>query len=293
MVDDVGTGTTTRRKEVVALSLALWAAAALGTGGAQAQVVNVAKQLRDIEKGGLFGDIEASLDWRTGNTRLLSVHGEMALFYSRWPHLVFVSAAAAYAREGAEDETYIHRFFEHLRYRIGVIEWLGLEAFGQHDYNRFRRLEVRALGGAGLRFSFDLFDDTFFVAWGASYMYEYAEAGRGDHPDSGTVEHNHRFNNYLSLVLAPLERVTVDSTLYVQPRFDDFSDLLLLSESGLHVDVLSWLNIRISYTFFLDTRPFHGVHDHDSTLKTTVGVSLGPWLTPEPEEEEDPDEPET
>lgn len=279
----------------VASPLSPWAGAAmmaaafiLVSTASEAQVVNVAKALADIDQKGLYGSVQGSLDWQTGNTRTLSVFGKLDLFLNLDRHLVFASASASHATQGEDDVVFISKTFEHLRYRIAILDWLGLETFGQHDFNRFRRLRIRALGGIGPRVSLELVQDLFFLSLGTSYMFEFTEASKGDHDDSSVREYNHRWNNYLSVVLTPRDNVSLDSTLYVQPRFDHMKDLLLLSESGLTVEIVSWLTLRVSYSFFLDTRPFDDVHNYDSALKTTLGVRFGPWFAPPPAPEPQP-----
>jgi hypothetical protein len=65
----------------------------------------------------------------------------------------------------------------------------------------------------------------------------------------------HRWSSYLSLVYAANERLRMSSTTYVQPRFDMFADLRLLSEGMLDVTLLDPISVRLTLRLRWDSDP--------------------------------------
>ena len=124
----------------------------LTSRGAAAQIVNVQALFDDATAPlGASGAAELSLDWRTGSTSLLVAR---ALVLGQWrteKHTVLGAVRGEYGF--ARDELIVSKFLEHLRYRYRFTDWLAGELFLQHELDAFRRLRLRALAGAGPRFT--------------------------------------------------------------------------------------------------------------------------------------------
>ena len=96
----------------------------------------------------------------------------------------------------------------------------------------------------------------FSLAIGSDYMIEYealdASQVLSPLPPQTLV---HRWSSYLSLVYAANDRLRMSSTTYLQPRFDMFSDLRLLSEGMLDVTLLDPISIRLTLRLRWDSEP--------------------------------------
>lgn len=232
-----------------------------------ARIVNVQRAAsRDAEEG-WSGELTGSVQWRTGNTDLTRVAAGLSTLYLTGPHRFFLSGSATYAVES--DETSVNNTFEHLRYRHRLFDWLSGEAFVQHEYDEFRRLLVRALAGLGPRLDLPL-PPGYTAALGSAWMYEYERLTRDGLPDAGRIERNHRWSNYLAGAAILTEGISVDHTFYVQPRFADFSDYRLLSETAIVLDVKKWLAVRLSFVAAYDARPPADVEKLDTDFGTSL-----------------------
>lgn len=247
----------------------------------RAQIVNVAPSLAAGSKSGLSGDLAQSLEWKTGNTRSLIVKGGLKLRYVLPAHRVQFLASGQYSSFGGS--AFDRQVMEHLRYRYDPLEWLGLEAFGQHEYSEFRRLSLRALAGAGLQLRMT-WADQLSVALGSAYMFEHerldhAEDGDGTaYADAGDNASNHRWSNYLLWTWHLAEHLSFLHSTYLQPRFGDFEDLRVLSELGIKVRLLGNLSLKVAATLAYDSRPPMGVKKLDTALVNSLSWSFGPWL---------------
>ena len=237
---------------------------------ARAQIVNVQPLLDKQAGAGVSGVLEASADWRTGNTNLTLLSGNAVAQYRRDRHLVFVTLHGELGvKSGAE---FVSKDLEHLRYRVRLNRALDGEAFAQHDADAFRRLAVRAIGGLGLRVRLVAGRVvTFAVA--AAYMLEYEKLAVGMFPDSAQRTLDHRLSSYAVITVGG-KRVSVAHTFYAQPRFDDFRDLRMLHDSTLALVVTHYLSVRFGFTLTLDTEPPAGVQPLDTTVKSSLALTF-------------------
>jgi hypothetical protein len=250
---------------------ALIAVAAAATPAA-ANIVNIQGSLAAEPKPGLSGTVAATADWRTGNTDLVQVGGSVALLY-RDGRVVGLGLARAEYGEGG-GVAYSERSFEHLRLRVGLDDchrWMW-EVFAQHEYDAFRRLEVRALTGTGPALRVIDSKDAWAVI-GAAYIIEYERFGEGPYADSDRRDVAHRASAYATASVAFDTAVTASETLYVQPRLDDPGDLRFLSETAVTSKLRSWLAITSSFVVAVDRTPPESIDRVDTQLKTSLAVS--------------------
>lgn len=233
---------------------------------AEARIVNVESAAsRDAEEG-LSAELAGSLLWATGNTDLTQASGTFGLLYLKGPHRLFFSGRAVYGLD--EGETYVSNVFEHLRYRHRLTDLLSGETFVQHEYDEFRRLQFRALFGVGPRA--ELLFRGWEVAVGSAWMLEVERFSDDGAPDAGQEEVNHRWSSYLAAGGEITEGIDLSHTFYVQPRFDDFSDHRLLSESAAVLEVKDWLAVRLSFVAAYDSSPPDEVDSLDTTFNTSL-----------------------
>ncbi len=239
---------------------------------AHAQIVDVQSLIGHDVRDGASGKLEASADWRTGNTRRLRLAGAVIARWRAGAHLVFGVARGEYGRSAgvgpAPQVTDASRDFEHLRYRWQATTWLAPEAFAQHEADRFRRLRLRALVGAGARARV-LERGPWSVHVGAAVMAEYERLTRDDLPRAGTTVIDARLSTYAVARWNRSDDVAASETIYVQPRLGDARDVRLLSETALTARLGAGVAFRFALVIAHDSRPPPG------TARTDAGLQSG------------------
>jgi putative salt-induced outer membrane protein YdiY len=250
----------------LAIALALLA---LHPADATAQIVNVQSRIGEVPQG-FSGQLEGTLDWRTGNVDLLATAGAATLRYRHDRHLAFAIARGEYGRSGEPSRRFMARTFAHLRYRRELTPLVAIEGFGQHELDRFRRLELRALVGAGPRFTL-LSGGTFGLALGTAYMLEReALDDNPDASDAGRSTTTHRLSSYAIFSIKANENVSLVNTIYFQPAFADPGDLRLLEELSLVAKLSGWLAVKTAYALAYDAAPPSLLESTDSSLQTSL-----------------------
>ena len=238
---------------------------------APAQIVNVQARFAGEPEPGLHGAMEASLDWRTGSQEYLAVRGGLTGTANYGNHLFLALGQGEHGLSSGERT--LSRTLEHLRYRYRIHDHLFAEAFVQHEYNAFRRLQLRGLAGAGPRFLL-VREKVFTAAVGVALMIEREELGHDDLPDAGRVTTDARFSSYVVGQLQLMENLTVAQTLYVQPRADRFSDVRLLNETAITARANPRVGLTLGLLLFYDRAPPAGVPRLDSQLRTALAVTF-------------------
>jgi hypothetical protein len=242
------------------------------TAPAHAQIVNVQSILATDAEPGLSGSITGTLDWRTGNIDLLLVSLSPVVRYRSGRQLIIGTAKGELGQRGGE--TIIKRTFEHARYRYAVRPRLTAEVFAQHAFDEFRRLELRALVGAGPLFHLIVRERSRLSA-GVAYMFEYEVLDDNPaNPDAGETDIAHRLSTYVTGSYQLKDDLQIVQTVYLQPRLNDVSDARILSESQLVVQLTKKLSITTSLSLAYDSEPPDGVDDLDTALKASLTFSF-------------------
>lgn len=184
---------------------------------------------------------------------------------------VLMTGSARYSEAG--EKTVVSQSYLHMRWTGMWHPRLGTDAFLQHQYDRFFRLQRRSLAGAGVRV--DIVHEPAFLLWGGSaYMLEYerinVQPGAPDAPETLS----HRWTNYLTGRLAISDTFSMQSTTYFQPRLDDFSDYRILESLEAQAKVTDLLGFGLSMTVLHDSAPPTGVKTTDLRLSTTAHLAL-------------------
>jgi hypothetical protein len=261
-----------RRRPVsrpVPLLLAL--AVVASSPSASAQISNVQPLLAKEAEPGASGALEGSLDWRTGNVSLLIFSGSLITRYRRGRHLLFFLARGDETLSAGDRILFKH--LEHLRYRVDVVGPVQMEVFGQVEQDQARRVWPRALGGGGPRLTL-IGSENLDLAVAAAYMLEYQHIRATGQADDGNDELAHRLSSYVVLTVRASSILKLGETFYVQPRFDDASDLRLLSETELLVAITDHLALKSALYVAYDSSPPLGIHHLDTGLKTTLQASF-------------------
>jgi len=258
------------RARARSLAAALFTAAVLVVSPAARAQVNAEALRSTLRKNPNFLWLEGALVGRSGNTQTMTFAASAFGGLTSDPHLFFSRLSADYGQ--ARGETTVARWMAHARYNYRLTGVVALEALTQVQHDRFRRLAVRDLYGAGLRFDIVNEEDVEVFA-GTTYLLEHevieSVPGSASYDDAW-----HRSSSYggINLRVSPL--VDLSSVSYAQPRFDRPLDFRLLSETLVSFAISKLLSARISATLWYDNRPPYGVRTYDVEVKNSLVVRL-------------------
>ena len=141
----------------------------------------------------------------------------------------------------------------------------------QINYNKSRLLLFRSLAGLGLRATI-LSDSVSNFTFGTSYMYEYENLDNSKSFFQLSKTYHHRWSNYISYSNSISKNTRLSIVIYAQPRFDNFSDLRMLSENHFSVGLTNRLSFSLNFSLMYYSHPPIGVKELDTNSK--VGLSI-------------------
>lgn len=253
-------------KKLIGIALAVTLVGSASTS--YAQIVNVQPLMSSNSgEGGLKGEVGGSLTLKTGNVDLLLANATILASYSSGAHKLISSSSGQVGLKS--DDKFLERLFTHLRYQITFSDWLTWETYTQVATDRFRRMSLRALAGAGPRLAL-VEGPAVAFAVAASYMFEREMLNEGDAADGGAVYNNHRLSLYVTgkFILAPL--VKLIHTTYFQPRADDLMDFRVSSETNLAIKMTDSVGISLGYLLTYDADSPEDVKDMDTSTNARI-----------------------
>lgn len=260
-----------RSGKSVALALSCAAfALACEVRSARAQV-NVEALRRDLRDRNATASIGATFTGRTGNVQSVEAGGS-ALGAARVDRSTFLASVQAdYGRFAGA--TTVSKSFLHLRYNYELLQWLIAEAFVQQQQDKFQRLLLRELAGAGPRFVLTDEEDL-RVALGVAGMFEYERIAVAEGASDDPIERAVRLSSYVSGVWQPDSRVRMIATAYVQPRVDAWDDYRVLFEGSLQNQITKRVSVKIIATVRHDSEPPTAVKPTDVEIKNAFALSF-------------------
>jgi hypothetical protein len=240
---------------------------------AAAQIVNAQSALASPPKSnGAVASIEGKLDWRDGNNSLLDTGAAATVVVRHDRALLLAVARAGYAE--SRDQVITKKTFEHVRARIKLDTRWRWELFGQHEYDQFRRISLRAVAGTGPALAvIDRAGGGAIV--GLAVMFDYERLDNR----AGTIDAGRRYGVFrASAYLAGHEQLAANAslvqTVYVQPRFDDASAIRVLGELTLLTKLTTRVALTNGFTISYDATPPAHIKHHDAELKVGAVVSF-------------------
>lgn len=240
---------------------------------AHAQIVNVQSLIGDEPEEGFSGAVEAGADYRRGNVDLVLARGAATARFRRGDDVVFAIVKGEYGRTGEPSATFVAKVFEHARYRRVLTSIVTAETFAQHEGDRFRRLRVRALVGAGPRVRIAR-GETWSLHGGAAYMFEHEQLSDDALAGAGERQTVHRLSTYLVGHVEANEHVTASATCYVQPRFDRPRDLRLLGEAALATALSTHLTFKTALVVAHDSEPPAEIEETDVSVLSAFAAKF-------------------
>lgn len=255
-----------RARFVAALVFAL---VLLGSSRAYAQV-NAEALRSTLRQNPRFLWLQSAIAGNAGNTNTITYSGAAFGGLTSLPHLAFARAAIDFG--AANGSTNVSKSVAHARYNYVLTPVIALEALAQVQRDRFRRLSLRDLYGAGLRFTlYETPDNELFC--GTTYLFEHEIIG--DIPGSrGTNDIWHRSSDYFGFNVNVTPIVQASSVVYVQPRWDRPLDFRVLSDTVVAFTITKLLSAGVSANLWYDNRPPAGVHTYDLAIKNSLIFKL-------------------
>ena len=233
--------------------------------------VNIEKYNSLLNKTGPSGNISFYLSAKTGNTDIQQFSADGRFNYTTKTFYTFLIAQGEYGWKKGEE--FSNNALLHLRYIHNTCELVNPEAFSQINYNKKRKLLFRSLVGGGIRISLTKNSEMSFV-YGTSYMYEYEKLDLTSSSEHPNFTKHHRWNNYLSYSNSITKNTRLSVVVYAQPRFDDFSDVRILSENHLAVTLTKKLSLSLNFSLRYDSKPPDGIKNLDTNTKFGLTVKL-------------------
>ena len=218
----------------------------------QAQIVNVESLRRTSDTSKWSGSAALDVGLIKNTNSIFRITNRIRLQYNTNDNLyLFINDINL---QRIEDNSFVNRGIQHLRYNKKVAERIKVEAFAQSQYDAVSDIKFRGLLGAGPRFKLTKNKNYRFYL-GTLIMYEYEEASD---PEIAILR-DFRGSTYFSLSMFPVENLSIVSTTYYQPLLKEFSDYRISNETSVAFQILRNLAFKTSFTFNFDTEPIIGI----------------------------------
>lgn len=232
----------------------------------QAQVMNIEQERISTDTTGWAGTAQVSFQyfknkaevWNAGGHLHLQYKTKKSLYLGLTDYTLSKSAGADFANAG----------IQHLRYNYKINDWFTAEAFTQAQFNKLLNVDFRWLLGAGPRFKV-IKTKPFRMYAAVLYMYEYEELA-----DTSLIHRDHRLSSYISLTLKLRKNLTLLNTTYFQPKFTDFSDFRLSSQTDLKIGISKHFAFKMSYVYFYDAVPAENVPNETHALQNSLSFEF-------------------
>ena len=156
----------------------------------------------------------------------------------------------------------------HLRWVRNLSGNLFLENYAQVQTDTFRRLELRSLAGSGVRYDFVNTEDQ-FLTFGVSAFYSEEDQKVLPEFTDGGLEVLVRVSSYVNSVLDLTDSLTLKTTVYFQPVWDEMSDHRLSGRISFINKLMKNLKFETALSINHDNEPPQGVDPTDT--ETSLG----------------------
>ncbi len=213
-----------------------------------AQIVNIEEQRITGTNDSVhwYGHLRFGASLVKVQQEVLQLNTAAQVEHKRGKNLFLFLMDSRFLRAGGKD--FNNAGFAHLRYNRKLTDPLSVEAFSQIQFNRLLFIELRALGGSGLRYR--VFKDSSGknrVYFGAAYLFEHNQF------TDKTADRNwHRLSSYLSFTFRPWQGVTLASTTYFQPQITEWKNYRFATECRLDTPLGKKLSFFTDFTLQTD-----------------------------------------
>jgi len=230
----------------------------------QAQILNAESLRKVTDTSGFSGSASVNFALKKNVNHFVTLGSDVHIQYKKNNHLALFKNDVNFQK--IEGENFENSLISHLRYNYRLHPRIAWEVFVQGQYNKINLIGFRALAGTGPRFK--LTDSEKYKLYlGAAAMYEYEEVTDNITP----IQRSFRGSSYFSFSLYPTENISIISTTYYQPLFENVSDYRISSQSSVLVGLFSNFSVKLSHTFVYDAFPAVGIPN--SQYEFTTGIA--------------------
>lgn len=233
----------------------------------RSQIVNVESYRKKTDTIGWAGNAEATIFINKNNDFVLAFNTNIQLQYKTKRSLYLMLTDLATVRANT-DQRFVNGGFQHFRYNYKITDRFVWEAFVQGQFSEPLGIDWRYLAGTGPRYKI-FGGDQFRLYVAALYMSEWEKT---NDINSG-IQYN-RMSSYVSFTLAPNENVSVVSTTYYQPRFDQWDDYRIAESLNIKTNITKQLYFKLEYTLLYDTKPPAGIVNTTYNLNSGFGLDF-------------------
>jgi len=222
------------------------------------------------DKAGIHGKVFTSLQTKRGNTDKDNYKAGLKVTYdSNNSFVSWAEVSAEYGESNDIEDT--NKAYIHLRHIHALTKKnLRTELFSQVEEDKFRLIQRRILGGAGVRVKmFDTLENTnAYLGFGA--LYETIKY-------TSTVdkkEDNIRFNGYFAYTMNLTKDSKLSYSLYYQPKYNKFKDYIQAHKMDLKLQVYKSLFLKLRVAYDVDSIPAIGVKKYDFYQETSFVLNF-------------------
>ncbi|WP_141691508.1 DUF481 domain-containing protein [Rhodohalobacter halophilus] len=250
-------------------SLTLFVALLFTAELASSQVLNVERNRADGNSNGWTGELGTDFSLNKYNDRVIKVGGQAnaSYFSDRHSYLMLSSIDLV----NVDGNSLVSNGYVHLRATFQREKTLSPEIFTQYQYNNNLGLQNRALGGAGVRYTF-LSRDHLRGHFSTGLMYEYEDWGLNNE----VSVQNELLKSTSNLVIRGdlNEQTSLTMIGYYQARPDRFFKPRATSENQLNIRMSRSLTFRVNFTMTYDVEPVIDVPKLTYELKNGIVLSF-------------------
>lgn len=229
-----------------------------------AQIVNIETLRFMLDSNGWVGQIQASLNYKEDKFTNFSSSTGLHLAYKHNKHNFLTISSFGYMK--VDENELANNLFGHLRYNYDLSSTFIIEAFVQSKYDEFINIRMRNLAGGGLRIKLAHTKKLRFYS-GFTGMYEHEEL------TDNIKNEGARMSDYISFVYS-IDPFTFSYTTYYQPRFDEFDNFRISSDSNVQLKVFKKLSFFASFNLEYDSQRPEEIPSSVSNFKSGVNYTF-------------------
>jgi len=217
---------------------------------------------------GISGALEGSFQTKRGNTDKDEYSLGLKMQYdNNRTYTAFANIIGSYGEVSGVRNT--NKTYAHMRFIHSLYGNFNYELYLQSETNEFTSVDMRRLGGAGIRYHLaeDKYGDLFF---GIGLYYEDITYTTLVDPN----EHNTRINSYIAYTLDISDTTKFAYVGYYQPKVDDMGDFITSNAIELKINIYEKLNLKLRMFYDYDGHPAVGREKTDFTQITSFSYDF-------------------
>jgi len=255
---------------------------------ARAQV-NIEKLRTEAHEDGFSGAISLNTALSIGNIDFADFGLGSFLEHKKGKHIVFLVTNGRFAAKRTQadyleepdvslwdkEAHFSNAALSHLRYNYDLGHGLAWELYSQYEFNEFLLLDLRLLGGTGVRYK--IVQGKAGGLWaGTSAMLESERLNpESIAPDETANQQTWRWSSYATGKWIISDTTNWLTTIYYQPNVSDFADHRVVGETGLSLGITEHFALTLDARVRHDSLPPRTADGIAEVVSTDVSVKNG------------------